>query len=94
MRESGYHPVMERRIFLGSLALVIALGAYLRLADLGGPSLWLDEILHLRVTQSLSLQPWYRLLTSVREVRKYAPLCLPALPPSGAYSRCQVLEPR
>lgn len=68
MRESGYHPVMERRIFLGSLALVIALGAYLRLADLGGPSLWLDEILHLRVTQSLSLQPWYRLLTSVREV--------------------------
>jgi len=60
---------MERRVFFGVLALVILLGAYLRLTDLGGPSLWLDEILHLQVAQSLSDQPWYRLLTGVHEVR-------------------------
>jgi hypothetical protein len=50
------------------LALIILLGAYLRLTDLGGPSLWLDEILHLQVTQSLSHQPWYRLVAGVREI--------------------------
>jgi len=59
---------MERRVLFGLLALTIVLGAYLRLADLGGPSLWLDEILHLQVTQSLSDQPWYRLLVGVREI--------------------------
>ncbi len=59
---------MERRIFLVVLALIIVLGAYLRLTDLGAPSLWLDEILHLQVTQSLSDQPWYRLLAGVREI--------------------------
>jgi 4-amino-4-deoxy-L-arabinose transferase-like glycosyltransferase len=59
---------MERRVFFGLLALIIVLGAYLRLADLGGPSLWLDEMLHLEVTQSLSDQPWYRLLAGVREI--------------------------
>jgi hypothetical protein len=59
---------MERRVFFGLLALIIVLGAYLRLEDLGGPSLWLDEILHLQVTQSLSDEPWYRLLVGVREI--------------------------
>jgi uncharacterized membrane protein len=60
---------MERRVYLVALALIIALGAYLRLADLGGPSLWLDEILHLQISQSLADQPWYEFLTGVREIR-------------------------
>ena len=60
---------MERRIFLAVLALVVALGTYLRLADLGGPSLWLDEILHLQAAQSLADEPWHRHLTGVREIK-------------------------
>ena len=59
---------MERRFFWVLLTTVIVLGAYLRLADLGGPSLWLDEILHLQIAQSLSHQPWYRTLMGVREL--------------------------
>lgn len=59
---------MDRKVFLALLATIIGLGAYLRLADLGGPSLWLDEILHLQVARSLSEQPWYHFLTGVREV--------------------------
>ena len=59
---------MKRRAYLVVLVMVIVLGAYLRLVDLAGPSLWLDEILHLKVTQSLADQPWYRLLMGVHEV--------------------------
>jgi 4-amino-4-deoxy-L-arabinose transferase-like glycosyltransferase len=59
---------MAQRAYLLALLAIIALGAYLRLTDLGGPSLWLDEILHLQVTQSLADQPWYRLLMGVHEV--------------------------
>ncbi len=59
---------MERRVFLVLLTLIVGLGAYLRLANLGGPSLWLDEILHLRIAQSLVDEPWYRHLTGVREM--------------------------
>ncbi len=60
---------MERRIFRVLLVLVISLGATLRLVDLGGPSLWLDEILHLQVAQSLADDPWYRHLAGVREIK-------------------------
>jgi hypothetical protein len=60
---------MGRRLFLVVLILVFVLGAYLRLVDLGGPSLWLDEILHLQVTESLSQQPWYGFLAGVREIK-------------------------
>jgi 4-amino-4-deoxy-L-arabinose transferase-like glycosyltransferase len=59
---------MGRRAYLLGLVIVIALGAYLRLADLGGPSLWHDEIIHLRSVDSMARQPWYRHLTGVREV--------------------------
>lgn len=65
---NDYYCSMERRFFLVLLAAIIVLGAYLRLKDLGGPSLWLDEILHLNVTQSLADVPWYRDLGGVREV--------------------------
>lgn len=59
---------MERRIYLFLLALTLALGTYLRLVDLGGPSLWHDEIIHLRVAEQLADEPWYRTLTGIREV--------------------------
>lgn len=60
---------MRNCLFLLLLAPILVLGAYLRLADLGGPSLWLDEILHLQVTRSLAEEPWYRHLTGVREIK-------------------------
>ncbi len=60
---------VERRVFLVLLALILGFGAYLRLVDLAGPSLWLDEILHLQVTQSLADEPWYQHLAGVREVK-------------------------
>ena len=59
---------MGRRAYLLTLMAVIALGAYLRLDDLGGPSLWHDEIIHLQTAESLAQQPWYRHLTGIREV--------------------------
>ena len=62
---------MERRFHLLLLALTVALGAYLRLVDLGGPSLWHDEIIHLEVAEQLASHPWYRSLTGVREVAGY-----------------------
>ena len=40
------------RLFLVVLALVIMLGAYVRLVDLGVPALWLDGILHLQVRRT------------------------------------------
>jgi 4-amino-4-deoxy-L-arabinose transferase-like glycosyltransferase len=64
-----YSPGMGRRLFLVVLILVFVLGVYLRLVDLGGPSLWLDEILHLQVTESLSQQPWYQFFSGVREIK-------------------------
>ena len=60
---------MKRRLFLLGLAAVVLLGAYLRLNDLSGPSLWLDEILHLEVVGSLAAQPWHQFLTGVREIK-------------------------
>ncbi|MEM7587326.1 MAG: glycosyltransferase family 39 protein, partial [Acidobacteriota bacterium] len=59
---------MERRTHLTVLALIFALGAYLRLVDLTGPSLWLDEIIHLQVTRSLADEPWYQHALGVSEV--------------------------
>ncbi len=59
---------MERRAFLISLLPILLLGAYLRLVDLGGPSLWLDEILHLEVSQDLASESWYHHLLGVREI--------------------------
>lgn len=60
---------MERRTFLICLAPAVLLGAYLRLVDLAGPSLWLDEILHLHVTRALADDPWYRHLLGVHEIK-------------------------
>ena len=59
---------MGRGAYLLALALVLALGAYLRLHDLGGPSLWHDEIVHVQAAESLANQPWYRHLTGISEV--------------------------
>jgi len=50
------------------LAVILALGAYLRLVDLGGPSLWHDEITHLGAAETLASEPWYRALTGITEV--------------------------
>jgi len=60
---------MGRRVYLVALVLIFALGAYLRLHDLGGPSLWHDEIVHVQAAESLATQPWYRHLTGVSEVQ-------------------------
>jgi len=62
---------MERRIYFVLLALTVALGAYLRLVDLGGPSLWHDEIIHLNAAANVASQPWHRSLTGIREVSGY-----------------------
>ncbi len=59
---------MGRGAYLLALALVIGLGAFLRLNDLGGPSLWYDEIIHVQAANSLASQPWYRHLTGISEV--------------------------
>ena len=59
---------MGQKAYLLVLTVVIALGAYLRLVDLGGPSLWHDEIIHLQEIESLERQPWFRHLTGVSEV--------------------------
>ena len=64
----GKIPGMAHRAYLLALMVVIALGAYLRLVDLGDPSLWHDEIIHRITAESLAQQPWYRHLTGVREV--------------------------
>lgn len=50
-----------------ALTPIIVLGAVLRLHDLAGPSLWLDEILHFQVVQSLQ-GPWYRYLLGIPEI--------------------------
>jgi mannosyltransferase len=59
---------MPRRAYYVVLAVIVLLGAYLRLVDLGGPSLWHDEILHLDAAERLAQQPWYQLLAGVEEV--------------------------
>lgn len=59
---------MGRRAYLATLATVILLGAYLRLHDLGGPSLWHDEIVHVQVAKVLAQQPWYQHLAGISEV--------------------------
>lgn len=48
---------------LALLALVIALGAYLRFDALGAPSYWLDEVLGQQLTSEALAQPWWRWLT-------------------------------
>ena len=63
---------MSRRSALFLLAGITALAGYLRWHQLAVPSLWLDEILHLRVTRELDWsQPW-RYLLGLRETRGYA----------------------
>ena len=63
---------MDRRVYLVALFLFVALGSYLRLVDLGGPSLWHDEIIHLQATDSLARQPWHRHLVGIKEVRGWS----------------------
>ena len=62
---------MERRIYLILLVLILLLGVNLRLDDLGGPSLWHDEIIHLEMAQKVAAEPWYRSLTGIIEVEGY-----------------------
>ena len=47
------------------LAAVVAIAAFLRFDDLGGPSYWLDEILHQNFTSAAAAQPLWRWLVSV-----------------------------
>ena len=52
----------SQRFSLYTLVLllgIVVLGAHLRLAGLGQPSLWYDEILHLRKTQEALEEPWH-----------------------------------
>lgn len=60
---------MARALYWVALAIVILLGAYLRLVDLDGPSLWHDEIVHLRSAELVAQHPWYRNLLGVEDVR-------------------------
>ena len=59
---------MARRAFPLLLLGILALGAFLRFDDLGGPSLWLDEILHLKIATEVSTKPWTQFVTGFREV--------------------------
>lgn len=45
------------------LAIAVATGAFLRLESLGAPSYWLDEILHVQLTESAIQQPLWRWIT-------------------------------
>lgn len=58
---------MRVRLELTLLAIITAAGAYLRLHDLGAPSLWLDEILSYDVATRAAHEPWWRWLTSTFE---------------------------
>ena len=47
-------------VHLALLAAAVAIGAFLRFDSLGGPSFWLDEILHQNLTTDAAAQPWWR----------------------------------
>ncbi len=74
-QESDSSPTEDRepwRVTALLLVPITAFAGYLRWHDLGVPSLWLDEILHLRVTEALDwTQPWLFLL-GMRETGGYA----------------------
>src|SRR3954471_14092481 len=55
------------RFELTLLAIITAAGAYLRFHDLGGPSMWLDEILSFDVAAFAMHQPWWRWLVTTFE---------------------------
>jgi hypothetical protein len=59
--------LMRVRLELTLLAIITAAGAWLRLHDLGGPSLWLDEILSYDIATKAAPAPWGRWLTSTFE---------------------------
>lgn len=42
-----------------ALLAILAMGAFLRLEGLGGPSLWLDEILNFDIAQASGDHPWW-----------------------------------
>ena len=50
---------------VGSLIVATALAAFLRLHDLGGPSLWYDEILHVLKAREVQGEPWWRWLAGL-----------------------------
>ncbi len=62
---------MSRRVVPFALVGITGLAAYLRFVALGVPSLWLDEILHLRIERSLDWSEGWRLLGGLREARGY-----------------------
>ncbi len=55
-------------VFWTAVVLAWVGGAWLRFRDLGGPSFWLDEILHLRIARALSEQSLLSLLAGVEEI--------------------------
>ena len=55
--------------YLATLLLIVVFGAYLRLVDLGGPSLWHDEIVHLKVAERVDSIAWHKKLFGVREAQ-------------------------
>ena len=54
--------------------LVFSAAIFLRLADLGTPSLWYDEILHVTKTDAAGQEPWYRWITGLAVDRENGPL--------------------
>jgi hypothetical protein len=46
----------------------------LRLEDLGGPSLWYDEIFHIQKAEAALTEPWYAWLTGLEVDRENGPL--------------------
>jgi len=51
-----------RLVSLALLAVIIAIGVYLRFDALGQPSYWLDEVLGDQLTTNALAQPWWRWL--------------------------------
>lgn len=58
------------KLYAAGLALCFATGLLLRFWQLGGPSLWLDEILHSRIARSIFEEPWYRFFLGYAEVSR------------------------
>ena len=52
-----YSRKVQPRFFQAALTAIFLLAAYLRFVHLSGPSLWLDEILHLKLGRTLFDQP-------------------------------------
>src|SRR5512134_3068869 len=55
---------MRTLVVAAILGGALIVGAFLRFDDLGGPSFWMDEILHQILTSRASVEePWWRWIT-------------------------------